>query len=63
MFPKWRWQKRMEWVLNFERFSVQTMGHISDLSNCNKSLQENQSVEFTVTAGPKGPQAQDITIL
>ena len=28
-----------------------------------KSLQENQSVEFTVTAGPKGPQAQDVTIL
>ena len=28
-----------------------------------KSLQENQSVEFTVTAGPKGPQAHDVTIL
>ena len=28
-----------------------------------KSLQENQTVEFTVTAGPKGPQAQDVTIL
>jgi CspA family cold shock protein len=25
-----------------------------------KSLQENQQVEFTVTAGPKGPQAQDV---
>ncbi|HBO34875.1 MAG TPA: cold-shock protein [Anaerolineaceae bacterium] len=28
-----------------------------------KSLQENQSVEFTVAKGPKGPQAQDVTIL
>ena len=28
-----------------------------------KSLQENQKVEFTVTAGPKGPQAQDVTVL
>ncbi len=25
-----------------------------------KNLQENQKVEFTVTAGPKGPQAQDV---
>ena len=28
-----------------------------------KTLQENQQVEFTVTAGPKGPQAQDVTVL
>ncbi len=28
-----------------------------------KSLQENQKVEFTVTAGPKGPQAQDVKVL
>lgn len=32
-------------------------------SNGFKSLQENQKVEFTVTSGPKGPQAQDVTIL
>ena len=28
-----------------------------------RSLQENQEVEFTVAKGPKGPQAQDVTIL
>ncbi|HHX08440.1 MAG TPA: cold-shock protein [Chloroflexi bacterium] len=28
-----------------------------------KSLQENQEVEFIVTQGAKGPQAQDVTIL
>ena len=28
-----------------------------------KSLQENQKVEFTVTPGPKGPQAQDVKVL
>ncbi len=25
-----------------------------------KSLQENQKVEFDVTAGPKGPQAENV---
>ncbi len=28
-----------------------------------QSLQENQSVRFTVTQGPKGSQAQDVTLL
>ena len=28
-----------------------------------RSLEENQQVEFTVTQGNKGPQAQDVTIL
>ena len=28
-----------------------------------RSLQENQEVEFTVAKGPKGPQAQEVTIL
>ena len=26
-----------------------------------RALQENQRVEFTVTSGPKGDQAQDVT--
>lgn len=38
--------------------------HYSSItSNGFKSLQENQKVEFTVAKGPKGPQAQDVTIL
>ena len=28
-----------------------------------RTLQENQEVEFTLTDGPKGPQAQDVVIL
>ena len=28
-----------------------------------KTLQENQSVEFTVAQGAKGPQAQDVKVL
>ncbi|MEW5767520.1 MAG: cold shock domain-containing protein [bacterium] len=28
-----------------------------------RSLEEGQRVEFTVAAGPKGPQAQDVTTL
>jgi cold shock protein len=27
-----------------------------------KSLDENQKVEFDVTAGPKGPQAENVTV-
>ena len=27
-----------------------------------KSLDENQKVEFDVTAGPKGPQAQNVRV-
>ncbi len=28
-----------------------------------RSLEEGQRVEFTVTQGPKGPQAQDVAII
>ncbi len=28
-----------------------------------RSLEEGQRVEFTVGQGPKGPQAQDVTVL
>lgn len=28
-----------------------------------RTLQENQRVEFTISQGKKGPQAQDVTIL
>ncbi|RMF60978.1 MAG: cold shock domain-containing protein [Calditrichaeota bacterium] len=28
-----------------------------------RTLQENQEVEFTLTEGPKGPQAQDVVVL
>ena len=28
-----------------------------------KSLDEGQSVEFTVTEGPKGPQAENVTVI
>ncbi len=28
-----------------------------------RTLQENQEVEFTLTDGPKGPQAQDVVVL
>ena len=28
-----------------------------------RSLEEDQRVEFTVTEGSKGPQAQDVTVL
>jgi len=35
--------------------------HFSAISgNGYRSLEENQKVEFEVTQGPKGPQAQDI---
>jgi CspA family cold shock protein len=28
-----------------------------------RSLEENQTVEFDVTQGPKGPQAENVTLL
>lgn len=28
-----------------------------------KTLQEGQSVEFTIAQGPKGPQAENITVV
>jgi CspA family cold shock protein len=28
-----------------------------------KNLEENQKVEFELTDGPKGPQAQDVSII
>lgn len=28
-----------------------------------RSLQEGQRVEFTVTQGPKGPQAEDVVVV
>ncbi len=28
-----------------------------------KNLEENQRVEFELTEGPKGPQAQDVSII
>ncbi|MDR9363069.1 MAG: cold-shock protein [Microbacteriaceae bacterium] len=32
-------------------------------SNGFKNLEENQRVEFELTDGPKGPQAQDVSIV
>ncbi len=32
-------------------------------SNGFKNLEENQKVEFELTDGPKGPQAQDVSII
>ncbi|MDD4864470.1 MAG: cold-shock protein [Alishewanella agri] len=38
--------------------------HFSEiLSSGFKSLQEGQRVQFTVTAGPKGPQASKISVM
>lgn len=38
--------------------------HFSEiLSGGFKSLQEGQRVQFTVTAGPKGPQASKISVM
>lgn len=36
--------------------------HYSEISGAGyRSLEEGQRVEFTVTDGPKGPQAQNVT--
>jgi len=32
-------------------------------SNGFKNLEENQRVEFELTEGPKGPQAQDVSVI
>jgi CspA family cold shock protein len=32
-------------------------------SNGFKNLEENQRVEFELTEGPKGPQAQDVSVV
>lgn len=32
-------------------------------SNGFKNLEENQRVEFELTDGPKGPQAQDVNVI
>ncbi len=32
-------------------------------SNGFKNLEENQRVEFELTDGPKGPQAQDVSVV
>ncbi len=38
--------------------------HFSEiLTSGFKSLQEGQRVQFTVTAGPKGPQASKISVM
>jgi CspA family cold shock protein len=37
--------------------------HYSEISSTGyRSLEEGQRVEFTVTDGPKGPQAQNVTL-
>jgi cold shock protein len=35
--------------------AIQTQGY--------KSLDENQKVEFDMTQGPKGPQAENVTVI
>ena len=38
--------------------------HYSGISGTGyRTLQEHQKVEFTITQGQKGPQAQDVTII
>lgn len=38
--------------------------HYSGISGTGyRALQENQKVEFTITEGQKGPQAQDVIII
>lgn len=50
-------------------FIAQTEGpdvfvHFSEIQGTGfKSLEENQSVEFEVTQGPKGPQASNVRAL
>ncbi|WP_460134915.1 cold-shock protein [Pseudomonas sp. S1_E04] len=34
--------------------------HFSGIFSDFKSLEENQKVEYTLTEGPKGPQAMDV---
>jgi cold shock protein len=37
--------------------------HYSEISSTGyRSLEEGQRVQFTVTDGPKGPQAQNVTL-
>ena len=44
--------------------SADVFAHYSAIaSNGYKSLDENQKVEFEVTQGPKGPQAENIRAL
>ena len=44
--------------------SADVFAHYSPIaSNGYKSLDENQKVEFEVTQGPKGPQAENIRAL
>ena len=41
--------------------SADVFAHFSAISSSGfRSLEENQKVRFTVTQGPKGPQAADI---
>ena len=37
--------------------------HYSAIQSRTKSLDENQKVEFDVTQGPKGPQAENVRAL
>ena len=39
--------------------------HFRNINNSGgyKSLDEGQSVQFTVTQGPKGPQAENVTVI
>ena len=38
--------------------------HFSAISGSGyRNLQENDTVEFELTAGPKGPQAQNVTVI
>jgi CspA family cold shock protein len=37
--------------------------HTAIVSEGFRNLEEGQSVEFSVTEGPKGPQAQDVVAL
>ncbi|EYT66388.1 MULTISPECIES: transcription antiterminator/RNA stability regulator CspE [Bacteria] len=44
--------------------SADVFAHFSAIAgNGYKSLEENQKVEFDITEGRKGPQAENITVL
>ena len=44
--------------------SADVFAHFSAIAgNGYKSLEENQKVEFEITEGRKGPQAENITVL